>query len=156
MTAPAVAPGTGRDPIGLGLLIGGVALAAIAAFAMPAVHFRGADASLMGFSAWEAVPWLTLGKLAFLGFAIFAAFSPRLAAIRLTLAVAAAFMMFLPACAAFIAALHQGSDLRAAIMEVSGQRTPWIDPGWGLVTLLVAAAMVMASVWRDYQIRAAA
>lgn len=154
MTAPTATPATGRDPLALTLLLGGIALALVVAFALPTLHFRGADKSLMGLSPWEAVPWLTKAKVAFLALAAAAAFTPKLAAIRLPLAVAAAFMMFMPAFAAFAAAVYQWSDVRAEIVQVAGVRAPWIDPGWGLVALLVASLLVLGSVWRHYRIGA--
>jgi hypothetical protein len=48
-----------------------------------------------------------------------------------------------------MAALSHRTSLRAAIPELSGNRTPWVDPGWGAVALLVAAAMVIGALRRD-------
>jgi hypothetical protein len=144
----------GRDPLYIGLLIGGVALALITAFALPALHFRGADKTLLGISAWEAVPYLTKIKLAFLALAVAAAFMPQLARLRLPLTLAAALMMFLPAIGGMAAAVYQWSDVRAEIVQMAGVRSPWIDPGWGLIALAVAAIMVLGAVWRTYRAEA--
>jgi hypothetical protein len=145
-----------RDPLYLGLLIGGVALALVVAFALPALHFRGADQVLLGLSAWEAVPWLTKIKVAFLALAVAAAFAPGLSALRIPLAFAAVVMMFMPAVGALVAAVYQWSSVRAGIVEISGVRTPWIDPGWGLIALLVAGVMVLGAQWRAERGRGAA
>lgn len=148
-TTPAASGG--RDPLYLGLLFAGVGLALVVAFAFPALHFRGADKALLGISAWDAVPWLTKIKIAFLGLAVAAAFLPRLAALRIPLTLAAAILMFLPALGAMAAAVYQWSDLRAEIVKMAGVRTPWIDPGWGLIALMVASIMVLGALWRAYR-----
>jgi hypothetical protein len=141
----------GRDPLYLALLFAGTGLALVVAFALPALHFRGADKALLGISTWEAVPFLTLIKIAFLGLAVAAAFMPRLAPLRLPLTLAAALLMFMPAIGAMAAAVYQWSELRAEIVALSGNRTPWVDPGWGLIALLVASIMVCGAVWRAYR-----
>lgn len=156
MTQPASAPSLARDPLGLGMLLGGIALALLAAFAFPALHFRGADKALLGISTWEAVPVLTAAKLAFLGLAVAAALLPRLAALRVPLLLAAALMMFLPALGALAAAVYQWSDVRAEIVQLAGVRAPWIDPGWGMVALLAAALMLVGAMWRAHQATRAA
>ena len=138
-----------RDNVTTALLLGGVGLALLVAFALPAVHFRGADKTLLGLSPWEAVPWLTKAKLLFLALAVAAAFVPRLAALRLPVMVAALFMMVLPSLAAFLAALDQWSGLRAGIVQMTGNRTPWVDPGWGMLALLAAVLMMLGAVLRS-------
>ncbi len=140
--------GAAHDNLTTALLLGGVGLALLVAFALPAVQFRGADSALLGLSPWQAVPWLTKVKLGFLALAVAAAFVPRLAALRLPVMVAALFMMVLPSLAAFLAALDQWSGLRAGIVEMAGNRTPWIDPGWGMLALLVAVLMMLGAVLR--------
>lgn len=158
MSAPSdpSARGTPRDPVALALLLAGVSLALAVAFTMPTLHFRGADKSLLGLAPWDAVPWLTKLKLGFLAAAVAAAFLPRLAALRVPLTAAAVVMMFLPAIGALVAAVYQWSDVRAGIVQMAGVRTPWIDPGWGIVALLVAALMVTGSLWRAHRAAAAA
>ncbi len=136
------------DAASLLLLLGGVALALIVAFALPAVHFRGAGNALLGLSAWEAVPWATKLKLLFLGAAAAAAFHPRLAAFRVPVTAAAVVMMFMPALVAVTTAANPWTGLRAEIAALSGNAAPWIDPGWGIVVLLVAALMVVGSLAR--------
>lgn len=151
MTTPAAAPTMAQDKLGFGLLLGGIALALIAAFAFPALHFRGADKSLLGISAWEAVPWLTKAKVAFLVLALAAAVMPRLAPLRVPLILAAALMMFLPALGALAAAVYQWSAVRAEIVQLAGVRAPWIDPGWGMIALLVASIMLLGAMWRAHR-----
>jgi hypothetical protein len=144
----APAPPAARDTLGTALLIGGIAVALLVAFATPALHFRGADQALLGLSAWEAVPWLTKAKVAVLGLAAAAAFLPRLRPMRLPITAAACVMMFLPAVGALAAAVYQWSEVRAEIVQIAGTRTPWIDPGWGVVALVAAALMLVGSLWR--------
>jgi hypothetical protein len=145
-----------RDPLGLGLLLAGIAVALVAAFSFPALHFRGADKSLLGISTWEAVPILTTAKLAFLALALAAALMPSMARLRLPLILAAAVMMFLPAFGALAAAVYQWSDVRAEIVQISGVRAPWIDPGWGVIALLVASMMLIGALWRAHRVAATA
>jgi hypothetical protein len=52
----APAPPAARDTLGTALLIGGIVVALLVAFATPALHFRGADQALLGLSACEACP----------------------------------------------------------------------------------------------------
>jgi hypothetical protein len=151
MTPTPSNPSGTRDPLALGLLVGGVALALVVAFALPALQVRGADQALLGVSAWEAVPWLTKIKIAFLALAVAAAFTPRLAALRIPLTFAAVLMMFMPAVGALVAAVYQGSEVRAEIVELSGVRAPWVDPGWGLIALLVAGVMVLGALGRVHR-----
>jgi hypothetical protein len=141
-----------KDGVFLALLFGGVALAVIAAFFLPALQFRGADKALLGISAWEAVPWLTKLKLGFLAAAIAAAFLPKLAALRVPLIAAAVVMMFLPAVAALIAGVYPWSDVRAEVAQLAGVRAPWIDPGWGFLALLGAGLMGIGAAWRAYRL----
>jgi hypothetical protein len=136
------------DTLATLLLLGGLALAVAVAFAMPALHFRGADKALLGISAWEAVPWATKLKLAFLGAAAAVAFVPRLAPLRAPVVVGAVVMMFMPALAALAAGVLQWTTVRAEIVALSGTRAPWIDPGWGLVVLAAAAMMVVGALIR--------
>jgi hypothetical protein len=137
-----------KDTTGLALLLGGVALAAATALFLPVVHFRGADQALLGLSAWQAVPLVTLLKFALLGAALAAAFLPRLQPLRIPITVAAITMMFMPALAALVAGVYQWSDVREAIVALSGNRSPWVDPGWGIVALGVAALMLVGALVR--------
>lgn len=141
-----------KDGVFLALLIGGVAVAAIAAFFLPALHFRGANKDLLGISAWEAVPWLTKIKLGFLAAAVAAAFVPKLAPLRIWLIAAAVVMMFLPAMGALTAGVYQWSDVRAEIVQMAGVRAPWIDPGWGILALIAAALMAIGAAWRVHHL----
>jgi hypothetical protein len=137
-----------KDGAALVLLLGGVGLAFVAAFFLPALHVRGADKALLGISAWEAVPVMTLLKVAVLLLAVAAAFLPKLQPARLPLTVGAIAMMFAPALGALVAGVYQWSEVRAEIVQLSGQRAPWIDPGWGVIALLVAALMMAGAAWR--------
>ena len=137
-----------RDGAALALLFGGAGLAVVTAFFLPVLHVRDADRTLLGLSAWQAVPLMTLLKLAVLALAVAAGLLPRLRPLRLPIAAAAGVMMFLPALGALIAAVTHWSGLRAAIEAMSGSRTPWIDPGWGLVALLAAALMLVGALRR--------
>ena len=137
-----------QDGTSLVLLLGGVALAVIAALFLPVLHFRGTDKALLGLSAWQAVPLMTLLKVAILGAAVASAFLPRLQPLRVPITAAAILMIFVPALAALLAGLTHWSELRAAIVALSGSQTPWIDPGWGIVALLVAALMLVGSLTR--------
>lgn len=137
-----------KDGAALALLLGGVGLALVAAFFLPALHVRGADKALLGISAWEAVPVMTTLKVAVLALAVAAAFLPKLQPVRLPLTIGAIAMMFAPALGALVAGVYPWSELRAEIVQLSGQRAPWIDPGWGVIALLVAAPMVAGAAWR--------
>ena len=137
-----------KDTTGLALLLGGVALAAGTALFLPVLHVRGADQALLGLSAWQAVPLVTLLKFAVLGAALAAAFLPRLQPLRVPITAAAVAMTFLPAIAALVAGVYHWSSLREAIVALSGNRSPWVDPGWGIVALGVAALMLIGALVR--------
>ena len=137
-----------RDGAALALLFGGVALAVIAAFFLPVLHFRGTDRALLGLSAWQAVPLMTLLKLAVLALAVAAALLPSLRALRLPIAAAAAIMIFAPAIGALLAAVTQASGVRTAIEAMSGSPQTWVDPGWGLSAGLAAAVRRLAALRR--------
>ena len=50
---------------------------------------------------------------------------------------------------ALTAAVHPWTGLRAEIVEMTRVTTPWVDPGWGLIALVVAAMMMMGGVARS-------
>jgi hypothetical protein len=137
-----------RDTTGLALLFGGVALAIVTALFLPVLHFRGTDKALLGLSAWQAVPLMTLLKFAVLGAAIAAAFLPRLQPLRVPITAAAVAMTFMPALAALVAGVYHWSSLRETVVALSGNRSPWVDPGWGIVALGVAALMLVGAAVR--------
>jgi hypothetical protein len=132
-----------------------LALAVLVAVALPALHVRGADKALLGLSTWEAVPVATLLKFLALAAAAVTAFVPRFAAYRAPVTAGAIAMMFMPALAALTAAVNHWTSLRAAIVEMSGNRTPWVDPGWGVVVLIVAALLMIGSMIRAARVEAA-
>ncbi|WP_149539530.1 hypothetical protein [Siccirubricoccus phaeus] len=137
-----------REGAGLVLLGAAILLAAAAALFLPALHVRGAEQQLLGLSAWQAVPILTSLKLLALVAAILVVVSPRLAAYRPPVLALAACMIFVPAAGALLAGVSPGTDVRNRLIELSGNRTPWVDPGWGLVALLAAVALlVLAAAW---------
>ena len=138
-----------KDKAGLALLFGGVTLAAGAAFFLPVLHFRGTDRALLGLSAWQAVPLVTLLKFAVLGAAVAAAFLPRLQPLRVPITAAAIAMMFMPALGALVAGVYPWSGVRETIVAISGDRSPWVDPGWGIVALGVAALMLVGALVRS-------
>ena len=140
-----------KDGPGLALLLGGVALAAVTAIFLPVLQFRGPDQTPLGLSAWQAVPVITMLKLALLAAAVAAAFLPQLQPMRASIIAAAIFLMFVPAIAALTAGVYHGSSLHEAIVALSGSRTPWVDPGWGLVALLVAVLMLVGALRRALQ-----
>ena len=137
-----------KDTTGLALLLGGVALAAATALFLPVVHFRGANQALLGLSAWQAVPLMTLLKFALLGAAVAAAFLPRLQPLRVPITAAAIAMMFMPALATLVAGVYPWSGVREMVVALSGNRSPWVDPGWGIVALGVAALMLVGALVR--------
>lgn len=137
-----------KDTTGLALLLGGVALAIGAALFLPVLQFRGVNQAMLGLSAWEAVPLMTLLKFAMLGAALAAAFLPRLQPLRVPITAAAIVMTFMPALAALVAGVYQWSGVRETVIALSGNRTPWIDPGWGIVALGIAALMLVGALLR--------
>ena len=144
-----------KDTTGLALLLGGVALAAGTALFLPVLQFRGANQALLGLSAWQAVPLVTLLKFALLGAALAAAFLPRLQPLRVPITAAAITMMFMPALAALVAGVYQWSGVRETVVALSGNRSPWVEPGWGIVALGVAALMLIGALVRGRRATAA-
>ena len=113
-----------KDTTGLALLLGGVALAAATALFLPVLHFRGTDRTLLGLSAWQAVPLVTLLKFALLGAALAAAFLPRLQPLRVPITAAAITMMFMPALAALVAGVYQWSGVRETVVAIVPSTVP--------------------------------
>lgn len=133
----------------MALLLGGVVLALVTAVFLPALHVRAADRTLLGLSSWQAVPITTLLLFAALGAALAVHWVPRWRHLRLPVSVAAIAMLFLPPLAALAAGVSPGSDARAVLVQLSGNASPWVDPGWGILVLLAAGGLIGLGLWRE-------
>ena len=137
------------DRVVMALLLSGVMLAVVTAFFLPALHVRSADRTLHGISSWEAVPITTALKFIALAAAIAVHLMPRWRDLRLPLSVAAVAMLFVPALAALMAGVSPGTEARSLLVQRSGNNAPWVDPGWGLLVLLAAGALIILGLWRE-------
>lgn len=137
------------DRVVMALLLSGVLLAVVTAFFLPALHVRSADRTLHGISSWEAVPIMTALKFIALAAAIAVHLMPRWHHLRLPVSAAAVAMLFVPALAALMAGVSPGTATRSLLVQRSGNNAPWVDPGWALLVLLAAGALIIFGLWRE-------
>lgn len=135
-----------KDKLAIILLFSGVALAVVATF-LPVIQVSGRT-GMLTMSAWDVLPWFSKLKFVALGLLIAAAFLPQLHKWRMLIAVLAVVMVFLPAISSFLSALHAWGTVRADIVRLSGERSPFVNPGIANLVLVVAAVMVSYAVWR--------
>lgn len=135
-----------KDHLAIALLVMGVALAVLSTF-LPVLQVEGRNGTL-SMSTWQVLPWFTKLKFLALALLLAAAFMTRLHKWRMAIAVAAVFMVFIPALSSFISAIYAWGTLRAEIAQMTGQRSPFVHPGLANVVLVVAGVMVSYAVWR--------
>jgi hypothetical protein len=145
-------PANQRDDLGIAFLIVGITVAVIATL-LPVVQFRGGS-GMMSLTTWQILPWFTKLKMVALALLLAAAFLPQLEKWRLPIAAAAVLMVFIPAVASFVSAVYAWGTVRADIVRLSGQRTPFVHPGLANAVLVVGALFVGAGVWRLEQAKA--
>ncbi|WPB87220.1 hypothetical protein [Sediminicoccus rosea] len=135
-----------KDKVAVVVLLLGVVLAVAATF-LPVIQVAGRS-ELLTMTTWDVLPWFTKLKFVALALLLAAAFLPQLHKWRMLIAVIAVVMVFLPAISAFISALYAWGTVRADIVRLSGQRTPFVHPGIANLVLVAAALMVSYAVWR--------
>ena len=135
-----------KDKIAIVVLLLGIGLAVAATF-LPVIQVAGRD-SLLTMTTWDVLPWFTKLKFVALTLLLAAAFLPQLHKWRMLIAAVAVVMVFLPAISSFISALYAWGTVRADIVRLSGQRTPFVNPGIANLVLVAAALMVSYAVWR--------
>jgi hypothetical protein len=133
------------DTTELALLIGGIALAAVAYF-MPAVVFTGSGNAVHDLSIVEKLPVMSLLALAALGAALVTRIVPALAHLAEHATVAAIILMLVPAVWGFVNAIDAWSALRASILQMAGTRTVRINPGEAHALLAIGAVMIGLSL----------
>lgn len=135
-----------KDKVAILVLLLGVGLAIAATF-LPVIQVAGRS-ELLTMTTWDVLPWFTKLKFVALALLLAAAFLPQLHKWRMLIAVIAVVMVFLPAISSFISALYAWGTVRADIVRLSGQRTPFVNPGMANLVLVAAALMVSYAVWR--------
>jgi hypothetical protein len=135
-----------KDKLALVILLLGVGLAIAATF-LPVIQVAGRN-ELLTMTTWDVLPWFAKLKFVALALLLAAAFLPQLHKWRLLVAVVAVVMVFLPAISAFISALYAWGTVRADIVRLSGERSPFVNPGLANLVLVAAALMVSYAVWR--------
>lgn len=135
-----------KDKLAILLLFLGVGLAIAATF-LPVIQVAGRT-ELLTMTTWDVLPWFTKLKFVALALLLGAALLPQLHKWRMLIAVVAVVMVFVPAISSFISALYAWGTVRADIVRLSGQRTPFVNPGIANLVLVTAALMVSYAVWR--------
>jgi hypothetical protein len=135
-----------KDKLAIVLLFLGVGLAVTATF-LPVIQVAGRT-ELLTMTTWEMLPWFSKLKFVALALLLAAAFLPQLQKWRMVIAAAAVIMVFLPAISAFLSALYAWGTVRADIVRLSGERSPFVNPGIANLVLVFAAVMVSYAVWR--------
>lgn len=135
-----------RDEAGIALLIIGAVLAVIASL-LPAIQITGRSGQV-AMTSWQAMPVLTGVQFAALAALLAAGFAVGLRKWRAALAVVAIVLLFLPALSAFVMGIHAWSELRAQLVQLSGQRQPFVNPGLAHPVLIAAACVLGYAAWR--------
>lgn len=142
-----------RDDLGLALVIVGVALACVATV-LPVVEAAGRNGVFTA-TTFEMLPVFTTAKLAVLGLFVASLFVGALGRFRMALAAAAVIMVFVPAVSAFISAVYAWGEVRQAIVQTTGARSPFVNPGVASAVVIAAGLLVTAGMWRIERRRAA-
>lgn len=137
---------SGRDGLAIAALVVGVGLAA-AATLLPVIQFSGRE-GVMTLTSWQVLPWFTKLKVLALAMLLAAAFLPQLARWRLPIAAFAVIMVFVPSVSSFISAVYAWGQVRADIVQMSGNRAPFVHPGLANAVLVAAGLVVTWAVWR--------
>jgi len=135
-----------KDKLAIGLLFLGVGLAILATF-LPVIQVSGQTGALT-MTTWEVLPWFAKVKFVALALLMAAAFVTSLQKWRMLIAVIAVIMVFLPALSSFLSALYAWGTLRADLVRLSGQRSPFVNPGIANLVLVAGAMLVSYAVWR--------
>ena len=135
-----------RDNLAIGLLFIGIVMAITATF-LPVIQVTGRTGALT-MTTWEVLPWFAKLKFAALAMLLAAAFLRQLHRWRMLIAVVAVVMVFVPAIVSFLSALYAWGSVRADLVRLSGERTPFVNPGIANAVLVAAAVMVSYAVWR--------
>ena len=126
-------------------LIVGVA-AAILAYFLPAVVFKGTGNAVHDLSLVEKLPMMSAIAAAALAAALATRFMPQFQKWAEQATIAAILLVLLPAVWGFVSALDAWSGMRAMILEIAGTRTVRIDPGVAYVPLLISAVLLAVSL----------
>jgi predicted Abi (CAAX) family protease len=135
-----------KDNWAIALLFAGIALAVMATF-LPVIQVTG-RAGVLTMTTWDVLPWFAKVKFLALGLLLAAAFLPQLRKWRMLIAAVAVVMVFVPAISSFISALYAWGTVRADLVRLSGERTPFVHPGIANAVLVAAAVTVSYAVWR--------
>lgn len=127
------------------MLMVGVA-AAVLAYFMPAVVFRGTGNAVHDLSIFEKLPFMSALAFAALAAAVATRFIPQYRRWAEQATVAAIVLMLLPALWGFVNAMDAWSGLRATILQIAGTRTVHINPGAAYVPLIVSAVLLALSL----------
>ena len=135
-----------RDEAGIALLIIGAVLAVVASL-LPAIQVTGRSGQV-ALSTWQAMPILTGVQMVALCALLASAFVAGLQKWRAVLAVAALIMVFVPALSSFVMGIYAWSGLRAQLVQLSGERQPFVNPGLAHAVLVAAACTIGYAAWR--------
>lgn len=135
-----------RDEAGIALLIIGAVLAVVASL-LPAIQVTGRSGQV-ALSTWQAMPILTGVQMVALAALLASAFVAGLQKWRALLAVIAIAMVFVPALSAFTMGIYAWSELRAQLVQLSGERQPFVNPGLANAVLVAAACTIGYAAWR--------
>lgn len=120
--------------------------AAILAYFMPAVVFRGTGNAVHDLSIIEKLPFMSAIAFAALAAAVATRFMPQYQKWAEQATVAAIVLMLLPALWGFINAMDAWSGLRATIIQIAGTRTVKINPGAAYLPLIASAVLLALSL----------
>lgn len=120
--------------------------AAILAYFMPAVVFRGTGNAVHDLSIVEKLPFMSALAFAALAAAVATRFMPQYRKWAEQATVLAIILILLPAVWGFVNAIDAWSGLRATILQIAGTRTVKINPGAAYLPLVVSAVLLALSL----------
>jgi hypothetical protein len=120
--------------------------AAVLAYFLPAVVFKGTGTMMHDLAIIEKLPFLSALAFAALAFAVASRFMPHLHKHAETAMVIAIIALIAPALWGFISALNVWSELRALILQTAGTRTVKIEPGSAYIALLGSTVLLGLSL----------
>ncbi|MGG5811496.1 hypothetical protein [Falsiroseomonas sp. CW058] len=122
--------------------------AAVLAFFMPAVVFKGAGNAVHDLSIIEKLPVMTGIAFLALAAAVATRFMEQYRRWAEHATVAAIVLIMLPALWGFISAIDAWSGTRAMILQIAGTRSVIINPGAAYVPLIASAVLLTISLRR--------
>ncbi len=114
---------------------------------LPVVEATGGN-GVFSATTLSMLPIFTWAKLVALGLLTASLLVGGLAKFRVLFGAVAAVMIFVPAVSAFLSPIHAWGAIRERIVEATGARNPFANPGEAAAAIGAAALLVIGGLWR--------